>query len=56
MREWEYREINLSDLPRKISELNLLDQAGEDGWELVVITQKKMAYLKREKRAQAKKT
>jgi hypothetical protein len=47
MPEWEYRTINLSDLPPKTSELDLLGEAGEEGWELVVLTSNNIAYLKR---------
>jgi hypothetical protein len=50
MPEWEYRTINLSDLPPKTSELDLLREAGEDGWELVTITPNNIAYLKRQVR------
>jgi hypothetical protein len=47
MPEWEYITINLCDLPRKTSELDLLNDAGEKGWELVTITSNNIAYLKR---------
>jgi Transposase, Mutator family len=35
------------------SELDLLDKAGEEGWELVVITSNNIAYFKRQIRKQA---
>jgi len=38
MAAWEYRKINLNDLPRGTTDLDLLDKAGADDWELVVIT------------------
>ena len=47
MLEWEYCMIHLSDLPRKIDEIDLLNDAGEGGWELVTITINGVAYLKR---------
>ncbi len=47
MREWEYRKLNLNDAPRKGSEIDALNDAGRDAWELVVITANAIAYLKR---------
>jgi len=47
MPEWEYITLNLCELPRKTSELDLLNGAGEKGWELVTITSNNIAYLKR---------
>jgi hypothetical protein len=47
MPEWEYITVNLSDLPRKTSELDVLNDAGEKGWELIAITSNNIAYLKR---------
>lgn len=48
MAEWEYRKINLSESPRKGDEIDLLNDAGRDGWELVSITGNSVAYLKRQ--------
>jgi hypothetical protein len=48
MAEWEYISINLNDLPRSSDEIDLLNDAGHEGWELVVITSNNIAYLKRE--------
>jgi hypothetical protein len=53
MPEWEYRKIDLGDLARNTSDLDLLDKAGEDGWELVVITSNNIAYFKRQIRKQS---
>jgi hypothetical protein len=53
MPEWEYRKIDLGDLPRNTSDLDLLDKAGEEGWELVVITSNNIAYFKRQIRKQS---
>jgi hypothetical protein len=41
------RKIDLNELPRKSADLDLLDKAGDEGWELVVITVNSIAYLKR---------
>lgn len=47
MTEWEYRKLDLNDPPREKSDLDLLDKAGDDGWELITITTNSIAYLKR---------
>ena len=47
MPEWEYRKIDLNDPPPEQSDLDLLAKAGEEGWELVVITSNNIAYLMR---------
>jgi hypothetical protein len=46
MAQWEYRTIDLGDVRRKTDDL--LNGAGELGWELVGITIRGIAYLKRE--------
>lgn len=48
MREWEYRKLDLNDLPRKRTDIDVLCDAGRDGWELVSVNANSMAYLKRE--------
>lgn len=48
MPKWEYLVIDLSDLPRRIDEIDLLNDAGVNGWELVGITTNNKAYLKRQ--------
>jgi hypothetical protein len=53
MPEWEYRKIDLGDLARNTSDLDLLDKAGGEGWELVVITSNNIAYFKRQVRRQS---
>lgn len=45
---WEYRKINLNDLPRRSDEIDVLCNAGGNGWELVTILPNNIAYLKRE--------
>jgi hypothetical protein len=47
MPQWEYRKIDLSDVPPKVADIDLLDDAGREGWELVGITANNFAYLKR---------
>ena len=48
MSEWEYQKIALNLLPRKTDDIDLLNDAGEEGWELVAILANNVAYLKRE--------
>ena len=48
MLQWEYRAIDLNDLPRKVDELDLLNAAGDYGWELVAISVNRIAFLKRQ--------
>ena len=47
MPQWEYLVIDLSDLPRRTDEIDLLNDAGVNGWDLVGITTNNKAYLKR---------
>jgi hypothetical protein len=47
MPQYEYRKIDLNSVPRKSDEINLLDAAGQQGWELVQITPNLVAYMKR---------
>jgi len=48
MAEWEYRKISLSEAPRRGDDIDLLNDAGKDGWELVGISNNNVAYLKRQ--------
>jgi len=41
------RKLNLNELPTKTDDIDLLNAAGQDAWELVQITANKIAYLKR---------
>jgi hypothetical protein len=54
--EWEYRKIDLNGLSNSVQDIDLLNDAGKDGWELVAIMPNYMAYLKRQilKSARAK--
>jgi hypothetical protein len=47
MPEWEYRKLDLNNLPRKVEDIDLLCDAGKEGWELVQISPNNIAYLKR---------
>ena len=47
MPQWEYRKLNLNEVLRKIDDIDLLNGAGEENWELVQITPNNMAYLRR---------
>lgn len=47
MDRWEYTKLNLADAPRRHTDLDALNSAGEDGWELVHVTDNCIAYLKR---------
>ena len=47
MSQWEYRRINLAELPSRGGEMELLAAAGDDGWELVTIASNGLAYFKR---------
>ena len=48
MSGWEYTKIALNELPRKNDDIDVLCDAGEDGWELVAILPNNIAYLKRQ--------
>ena len=47
MSGWEYRKIDLNDVPPKATDIDVLNATGTDGWELVAITANNVAYLKR---------
>src|SRR5436190_20088089 len=48
MMRWEYRKIDLNDVPRRVDDIDVLSGAGKDGWELVSVTRNNIAYLKRQ--------
>jgi hypothetical protein len=43
---WEYDKIDLNSLPRKTDDLDVLNDAGKEGWELVIITGNNIAFVK----------
>jgi len=47
MPQWEYNKLDLNNVPPRSSEIDLLDDAGRNGWELIRITANNLAYLKR---------
>ena len=48
MKRWDYKKIRLNEAPRKQDDVDVLWDAGEEGWELVQILPNGIAYLKRE--------
>jgi DNA-binding protein H-NS len=48
MTNWEYRKIALNQLSPKTADVDVLNDAGDEGWELVAILPNNTAYLKRE--------
>jgi hypothetical protein len=48
MPQWEYLRLDLSDTPRRGEEIDVLNRAGSEGWELVTVTINGVALLKRE--------
>ena len=47
MSQWEYQKIDLSNISAKIEDIDLLNAARRDGWELVATTPNHIAYMKR---------
>jgi hypothetical protein len=47
MAEWQYSKIRSQRPPRTTTEIDILNRAGEEGWELVIMTGNNIAYLKR---------
>jgi DNA-binding protein H-NS len=45
--DWEYRKILLNEHRRTGDDIELLCEAGKQGWELIAITPNSVAYLKR---------
>ncbi|MET0651852.1 MAG: hypothetical protein ABWY63_04990 [Hyphomicrobiaceae bacterium] len=48
MRQWEYLRLDLNDAPRRGDETGVLNRAGGEGWELVIVSRNGVAILKRE--------
>ena len=47
MTQWEYSKIDLSRINPRSDDVELLNHAGQDGWELLAIAPNNIAYLKR---------
>lgn len=47
MTRWEYCEIDLGETSKNLDEVDLLNRAGAQGWELVTIRLPFRAFLKR---------
>jgi hypothetical protein len=47
MVRWEYSMIDLANLPARTDEVDVLNDAGEQGWELIAIMSNHNAYLRR---------
>jgi DNA-binding protein H-NS len=48
MSGWEYRKIALNQLSAKTNDVDVLNDVGDEGWELVAILPNNIAFLKRE--------
>jgi hypothetical protein len=47
MPKWQYRRIDLNELSPRSNDVQLLNAAGAEGWQLVAVTSNRIAYLKR---------
>ena len=47
MTRFEYLRIDLNNHHTKADEIDVLNQAGQAGWELVAVTANALAYLRR---------
>ncbi|RTL71794.1 MAG: hypothetical protein EKK41_08060 [Hyphomicrobiales bacterium] len=47
MTKWEYERIDLNTLARNETDIDLLNEAGAQGWELIAINACNVAILKR---------
>jgi hypothetical protein len=48
MVRWEDLTLDLAYLPAKTNDVDVLNKAGEDGWELIAIASNHVAYLRRQ--------
>jgi DNA-binding protein H-NS len=44
---WEYYELDLTNVPKRQSELDLLNRAGQQGWELIALLPPHRALMRR---------
>jgi hypothetical protein len=49
MPQWEYTKRDLSNLPPRTDDVDLLNDCGGEGWELVCVSVNGTAYLRRPK-------
>lgn len=47
MPQWEYNKVYLNELPRRKDDIDVLNELGVEGWELLGVTSGNIAYLKR---------
>jgi hypothetical protein len=48
MARWEYLTIDLAYLPARTGEVDVLNDAGGQGWELIAFMTNHVAYLRRQ--------
>ena len=48
MPQFEFRKIDLNNTPKKMTDVDLLNEAGTDGWRVTCITPNHVAYMERE--------
>ena len=48
MAQWEYCKVDLGAVPLNANDVDVLNDLGKEGWELVNITRNSIAYLKRQ--------
>jgi hypothetical protein len=53
MSQWEYCKVDLNLIPRRATDVDVLNQLGNEGWELVNMPPNNMAYFKRQRDAPA---
>ena len=47
MSQWEYQKLDLNNVPTRSDDINLLNDVGKAGWEVIAITANNIVYLKR---------
>ena len=47
MARWRYMTIDLANLRARTNEIDVLNEAGADGWELICVSCNNIAYLRR---------
>ena len=54
MTRWEYARLDLGSISTNMTDVEVLNGAGDEGWELIAITGNNIAYFKRPIAAQRK--